>query len=311
MPVDALMTQPHYGAHWQHVWEQLPDKGVWCTSPAELPARSDLILVASFGDLRAARPHGPCVYAEHGAGMSYSNNHPSYAGASDRKGVVLFLSPNRFAADRNSHTHPGIPQTIVGCPRLDSMWGRRRKPRGKRPLVVFSWHWNCMIAPESRWAWPWYKNTVGQWSDWAGRDGWQVAGHAHPKARTVINSVYRRWGIPIIDDFDEVLKRADLYVSDVSSTLWEFAATRRPVLTLNAPWYRRRVNHGLRFWEAIPGLQCWRPESLREAVAMALEDPAPVRAVREKAVAEVYPVHDGTGRAVEAITEAVGELQWV
>ena len=57
-------------------------------------------------------------------------------------------------------------------------------------------------------------------------------------------------GIEYADDFDEVLRRADVYACDNSSTLYEFASTGRPVVVLNAPWYRREANHGLRFWDA-------------------------------------------------------------
>ena len=50
-------------------------------------------------------------------------------------------------------------------------------------------------------------------------------------------------------DFDEVMERSTLYICDNSSTLYEFASTGRPVVVLNAPWFRRDIEHGLRFWE--------------------------------------------------------------
>ena len=49
---------------------------------------------------------------------------------------------------------------------------------------------------------------------------------------------YEAHGIEYVPDFDDVLRRADVYACDNSSTLYEFASTGRPVVVLNAPWYR-------------------------------------------------------------------------
>jgi hypothetical protein len=299
MLVDGFFTQPHYQAHWQTVLESLPNglQGRIYTKAKELPNPPNLTLVASFGDLRDSRGRGgKHIFCEHGSGASYSSVHPSYAGARDRRGVVLFLSPNHFAADRNAKAHPEIPQEIVGDPGLSTF----RKRRARTPLVVVSWHWPCVLAPETQWAFPYYERTLRLWNRWAQDDGFRIAGHAHPRAQAIIYPAYRRNGIETIDTFDEVLRRADLYAVDNSSTLWEFAATRRPVLTLNAPWYRRGIDHGLRFWQAIPGLQVNRPHALREAIRLGLEDAPEVRRVREEAVRQVYPVR-GIHAAVEAI----------
>jgi len=88
-----------------------------------------------------------------------------------------------------------------------------------------------------------------------------------------------------------------------NSTLYEFAATGRPVVVLNCPRYRRDVHHGLRFWDHIPGIQCDTPEDLPGAIELALEDPPELREMREEAIAAVYPQHDGhaTDRAVETL----------
>lgn len=158
---------------------------------------------------------------------------------------------------------------------------------------------NCKIVPETRTALPWYRKKLDLVLD----GPWDVIGHGHPRAWPTLKIVYDHWGIEKVRSFDHVMSRADCYVVDNSSTLYEFAATGRPVVVLNCPRYRRDVHHGLRFWDHIPGIQCDSPEDLPGAIELALEDPPELREIREEAVAAVYPQHDGhaTDRAVEAL----------
>jgi hypothetical protein len=98
-----------------------------------------------------------------------------------------------------------------------------------------------------------------------------------------------------------VVERADVYLNDSSSTLYEFAATGRPVVVLNAPWYRPDIDHGLRFWEhADVGVQVGNPYALLEAVHEALQDGAGQQLLRQAAVDAVYPVQNGTSAAQAA-----------
>jgi glycosyltransferase involved in cell wall biosynthesis len=238
---------------------------------------------------------------EHGCGLSYSTDHPSYAGGRDRQGVVLFLSPNRYTADRNAAAHPHIPQHLIGAPKLDPVWRTPQKQPGDPPLVVVSFHWDCQQAPEARSALSWYRPALRLLARQASVEGWQLAGHGHPRAMPALRKLYQAWGIPVLEDFAGVLAAADLYVVDNSSTLYEFAATGRPVVVLNAPWYRRNVQHGLRFWQHIPGWQVSRPAQLRDGISRALADPPELRALREAAVEAVYPVgRDGTAAELAA-----------
>jgi len=113
-------------------------------------------------------------------------------------------------------------------------------------------------------------------------------------------------GIEPVEDFEDVLERADLYMCDNSSTLFEFASVGRPVVVLNAPWYRRHIEHGLRFWEAATvGVQVDHPAELRDAVMQALEDPPEQQAARQAAVRIAYTYTDGQAskRAAQEILE--------
>ena len=91
-----------------------------------------------------------------------------------------------------------------------------------------------------------------------------------------------------------------------NSMLYEFAATGRPVLCLNAERWRRDVEQGLRFWSHVPGLALDPGAPLVDGIDEALRDDAGPRALREQAAARVYGrTLDGraTERAVAVIRE--------
>jgi hypothetical protein len=112
--------------------------------------------------------------------------------------------------------------------------------------------------------------------------GDKVIGHAHP-GDAVLGPWYRANRIELVPSLEDVIRRADLYVCDNSSSIFEFASTGRPVLVLNAPWYRPGRKLGLRFWDAAGvGIQVDRGLRARgSAIARALEDPPELRARRE------------------------------
>jgi UDP-N-acetylglucosamine:LPS N-acetylglucosamine transferase len=116
---------------------------------------------------------------------------------------------------------------------------------------------------------------------------------------------YRLAGIPFVPEFADVCRRADVYVCDNSSTLFAFAATGRPVVVLNPPWYDKRVDHGLRFWEAADvGVQCNDPADLPAAIDKALRDTPAQRKRREAALDLVYAYREGAAqRAADVLTE--------
>lgn len=282
-----------------------PDTARAADAAAWLRGRTGPVVTASVNDARLVQKSGrPQVFCEHGAGQSYSSEHPSYAGGrGGRQNVRLFLCPNEAVAERNRAAYPQAEVATVGCPKLDTWHRAPRKRKADPPVVVISFHWDCQVCPETRWAFPHYRQGLGA----VARDPrWQLIGHGHPRALSALRGHYATLGVEVVEQFAEVVARADCYVCDNSSTMFEFASLGRPVVVLNAPWYRREVEHGLRFWEAAGvGVQCDEPEDLPEAIALALQDTPAQRKARRAGVALAYAYTDGHAaeRAAEAILE--------
>lgn len=297
------------------------------------------IVVASWGDALAARGRPVCL-VEHGAGQSYvdddgQRSSAGYSGGEGRGMVGLFLCPSETVARRNAERYPAATAAVVGCPKLDE-WHRRMpcccaeadgqpfpemlapyevaevcdwhgaesrycsQPE-QRPVVAVSFHWDNAHWPESRSALPVFGPALVPLAE-----RYHVIGHAHPRAVQNVRRAYRKAGVEFVEHFADVLDRADLYVCDNSSTIFEFASTDRPVVLLNAPWYRRDVEHGLRFWShADVGCQVDRPRDLVDVVTYALTDPPAVADRRREVVADVYDACDG--RAAERAAAALAE----
>jgi hypothetical protein len=249
---------------------------------------------ASIGDIKVARRLGYRRFAfiEHGAAQSYTGQegpmgrHPSYTGGVDRDDVELFMVPHERAAELWRQAYPAARVEVVGSPRLADLPARQLSPMDQAATVAISFHWDAHVTPESG-------SAIGHYLDFLPELArrFHVIGHAHPKGDWPerMERHYRRAGIEFVADFDDVCRRADVYVCDNSSTIFEFASTGRPVVVLNAPWYRRNVDHGLRFWEAADvGVQVDGPEQLVAGIERALADGPEQQASREAALELVY-----------------------
>jgi hypothetical protein len=292
--VQFLATHDHYRDHLRPVYDALPRsvRGRWWSRQPDDP--SALTVCSSYGDYRLTT--GPVIFTEHGVGFQFSTGHPAYCGGRNKWRVVLFLETNAQTLRLNTDAYPQAVHELVGCPKLDRWVARPPKVRSDPPTVAFSFHWDAHMAPETRSAWPYYRQALEDVTSW----GWKVIGHGHPRAWPDLEPWWRSIGVEPVATFDEVVDRADCYVADATSTLYEFAALGRPVVVLNAPWYRREVDHGIRFWRHLPGVTVDRPDGLRAAIGEALAGAGEDR--RGKAVEAVYP-HLGaaTSRAVDAI----------
>jgi hypothetical protein len=323
--LDFYAQEPHFIDHFAPVWIALdPDERGHFFVPHRLLDHAKkrgieptlwagkfsegiaVLCINSSGALRHfthEKPEHKIAFFEHGAGFTFGSFQPSYAGSPfDRRYVDLFVNPNKYSQRANIKTFPKTMQAIVGCPKMDKWHNQPTKPRDDDPLVCVSFHWDCTAAMETKGLFSWFYKELP-----ALAMRHRLIGHAHPRTWVRLEKEYREMGIEPVQDFEEVLARADLYVNDCSSTMYEFASTGRPVVVLNSPTYRRRRNMGLRFWEhSDVGVNCDKPADLLAAVDKALDDTPEQKAKRDAATADVYPHR---GEAAKATVEALRRLR--
>lgn len=267
--VDCIAREPHHEKHVRAVWDKLPEymRGRFFSDPHALAASpNEHVLCAAYGDLKeVSHQKKKAIYMEHGAGFYYNVKHASYAGSTEhRECVVLRLSPNeRHAAKERAML--SCPVEIVGVPRMDQWANRPVRLNRKHQLVVaVSFHFDATVCPETRSAWRYYIDGLAPLAA-----KYKVLGHAHPRIFRKLRGTYARLGIKPVEDFDEVLQKADIYVCDNSSSTFEFAFTGKPVILMNCPYYRKWVTHegNPRFWEyADIGYNTEKPSELIPAV---------------------------------------------
>lgn len=314
MAISAFASLPHYRAHIAPILEALPERvrGPLVNRAVDVPVDGPVI-VAGFADLVKVKGRRPVIYVEHGAGQTYSGDtpyatrHPSYSGSTHHafNRVALFVCPSETVADRWRDVQPDTPAVAVGCPRLDR-WHRQAPlpPRRDHPVIGWTWHWGADIqVKEATSALPFYERHLKAIVKGLRNADVSVIGHAHPRALERVGRMWEQVGARWTADPDDLFASCDLLVADNTSLLYEFASLDRPVVALNAPWYRRRVEHGLRFWSDVPGLQVNDPDDAVGTVLAALADPSDLAEARRATVARVYAHTDGTAaqRAADAI----------
>jgi hypothetical protein len=312
--IHAYASRPHYFDHLEPIWKALPDElrgesfspipgNPWGSArPVRIP-HDDLVLVASFVDSRKM--------ARARAGQTYDGDerarcHGSYAGGDGHENTVLFLSPREEIAQRWRDTYYDVPSVAVGCPKLDR-YAKGRGVNGEAQTVAFSFHWDNPLCPESRSAFGHYRRSLAGIIGALRERGWRVLGHGHPREIGHLARVWRELDVPIVMDQDYVMRHAAVLVADNTSALYEAAGIGIPVVCLNAPWYRRDVQHGLRFWDTLPGRQADCADDVIDEIERAVEYRRGDVLQREAAVSKTYAYRDGsaTERAVRAILEVV------
>jgi len=261
MKIHAVGSLPHYRDHVEATWQHLPDAlkgeqswGRGASVPRSADPR-DLVMVAGYYDVDRARGHN-VIYVEHGAGQSYySENgkpHPAYHGSEHPDNVVVYLSPNQKVADSWDR-----PAYAIGAPVCDPY---PLITDNQRPVVAITFHWDCTLFPETRSALDHYQKHLGRLVRFLREQGFDVLGHHHPRDPR-LPIIWRNLQVRPAT-VHEVRRSADILVVDNSSLAYEMLYLNRSVVTLNAPWYRREVEHGLRFWEHVPGQAVDEPEEL-------------------------------------------------
>lgn len=274
--------------------------------------KNDICVVASHNEYRQSSP-AQVIYVNHGAGQTYqaegrNANNPSYSGGTDRDRAILFICPSERDAEVNRLGHPQAEAVAAGVPYLDRFHGHVSPKDG--PIGI-TWHADIRYVSETRTAFPHYKQAL---IDLIRSREFDIIGHCHPRAERNFKEFWRAHGVRYEPDYFKVLEESSLLVVDNSSSLYEAAALDKPVAVLSAPWYRRHVHHGLRFWDQIPGVHIEEPDQLASGIRLALSDPPDMQARRREVVQHVYGnLIDGraTFRAVSAIRDIIGSLATV
>jgi hypothetical protein len=308
--IDAYASQSHYLDHLLPIWHRLlPSERGTLYVPQALtplltiphktvrlpPAARHPVMIAGAPDLPKVGKR-PVVFVEHGTGQTYQIPHSSYAGGPDRGTVRLFLCPNERVAAANLEAYPNVPAPVVGSPRVEQL-ARMLQERRERPVVA--WHWNCDLVPETRTAFPQYRKMLPELAGWIG--------HGHPRIWGTVETAYKHAKLEPVQWWMDVIKAGpSVVVADNTSVQWEAVALGIPVVFVNASWYRRDVEHGLRFWEySNCGPHVNHPGELAE-VAKTVHDWADVYDVRRREVAGLlYGQSSGSAwRAAETIRAA-------
>ena len=270
MKIHAVASMPHYEEHILAVWKHLPDSQrgrlfLGRASVAKEIDPRDLVLVASHSDIERARGN-PVIYIEHGAGQKYITDRGAdyYHGAKHPENVVAYICPRQEVADAW-----GRPAIAVGSPVCDSF---ELFTNNENPVIAITFHWNAeRVCPEAGTALDHYVTHLGRLVRQIRAQNCEVIGHRHPRNHR-LSAVWKNLHVRTAD-VGEVRRTADILIADNTSLMYEMAHLNRMVVSLNAPWYRREVNHGLRFWDAVPGLEIDDPFTLLKIDWRALATP--------------------------------------
>lgn len=318
--IDFLASQPHYLDHIAPVWDALPDqaRGTFYV-PEEMLDYADRILhktlylfsytdrtfgpfvdrhpvlVAGYGDMMALHRQNPSrriVMMEHGTGHTFHTAaYPD--GTGKRDWVDLFLPPNEYTKRKIQ----GIRQTrceVVGTPKLDKVFWEMNPSNSIKnyydnpPTIAIGFHWGSKnnIPPESGTAFDHYKGIIPELSK-----QFNLLGYGHPLAADVYKRFFTSLGIEYTNNLMDVFHQADVCINDLSSAMYEFLVTGKPVIVLNAPWFRRDVQHGIRFWDyADIGIQVEEPGELVFAIQQTLDNYGTIRSSeRVTTVQDLFP----------------------
>ena len=327
--IDFLATEEHFAEHLLPLYHKLPEKHKgnfyttqqatnvpWSTHDNRVEIikkinssnKERLLFLASLLTDIAEKINRPIGWINHGAGQTYDTAKWRYK---DHNNLHLCICSNEHYYNYVLNNSKCRNIAIIGTPKLDK-WYNYKKPKNDMPIIAISFHHDRQACSESMSAFPHFEEVLPQLFT---QQKWKILGHGHPRMIDKLIKIYNQYNIEYTKDFDEVLRRADLYICDHMSTLYEFATVdNKPVVVLNAPWYRRDVEHGLRFWEhSDVGINCNNPEDLFDCIEEALEDKPEQQMLRQKCLNAVYKYRDGkcTDRAVDELIKLVNSREYI
>lgn len=305
MSVGFFASQESYREHLRPIWDALEpeERGVWAEDHVRVPTWVNpsvpvtTWMAASHRDSAALyRLQTPRVHMEHGVGLQW---YPPY-----QIHHLIFRSviaaPNEFIAQRFRDVKKRLRVKVIGTPKLDHL--SKLEP-GDAAAVSF--HWTGVMRQKQTSFDHWREMVIELASER------ELLGHAHPKIWKKAQRFYEEIGIEPVQSFEEVCRRANLYLCDHSSTLYEWSALDRELILLRRDGHREQIpqRSGL-LWESFSGIG---PElrlggSLRAALEAAA-DPQ-FRAARQEATEALYPyIGSATQRAVDLLREVEEEAR--
>jgi hypothetical protein len=267
------------------------------------------IVTCAYGDAFRAvewNEGRPVILFEHGVGLTFGK--AAYAdGLGQRIGMAMFPVPNQHTLDRVNPELRDRPHPIVGMPKLDKWAGEFSKPHlmprdPRQVTIAVSFHHGSAMSRPAE-VGSAIDHYIGYLPELAKH--FKLLVHSHPITAGGMADVCRSENLEFEPDFQEVMRRADIYMNDCSSTLYEFLVTGKPVIILNAPWFDRNSKWGIRFWEySDVGPQVDYPEQLLDVVGQMIANPDALRPCRSRAVSDLFPyLGKSASRAVSEITK--------
>ena len=328
--LSIFARQRHYIDHLVPVWNALPleRRGVFYVGAAvreyaiskvgnhKIQVNEGLsfpddaiILTCAYGDMSRAAQNGAykVIHMEHGTGHTFGT--AAYPNGKGKRSLIdLFLYPNEYTA-RKAFEVRSTRYEVIGTPKMDEWIPAPRPRKPADPTIAIAFHWGERNAnpPESGTAWEHYEECLEDLSH-----AYRLIGHGHPLAAEKYKREFEARGIEYVENFADVMKRADIYINDLSSTLYEFLVTGKPVIVLNAPWFRRNVHHGIRFWDySNVGVNVEGPDHLSRAIDATLSAYELVRLQeRFTALHDLYPYLGKSAMiAARVIVEYLKELE--
>lgn len=259
---------------------------------------ADLWLSCALRDLRKVLGRQlRAAYMEHGTGLQW---YPS-TGLRSISAADLVAAPNEFIARMYRREMPLQHVEVIGTPKLDELLEIPAESDGR--TVAVSFHWTSMrrarIRPHER-----FEEAIVELAR-----HYTVIGHGHPHVWGFLEGWWREHDIEPVADFSEVVRRADVYACDHSSTIYEWAAIGRPVVLLDHPGQASypKVPSGLRYEHHADVGEHATEHTLAGAIDRAFSADAFTER-REAITAELYPfLGKASERAVDVLREAAKE----